>query len=236
MESGKWKMLLFVIFAAFVVMTGCTTAPAQKPAQTIAPASAEGASLKDVQATVLSLAQQNTAIINAVQKSAQDADVFRTETKGGIASLTQNQFRVGQWVVAASRLYRLRILGPGPVENLGVVNSDSAMVRGSGLPGADTGPGVRGAVPGADAQVSVKKGPTMLQLIVAFLLGAVLSSVVVGILAALHQVLTDHILAKLGVIISWTWAKLVGLVALFRPKPAGSPAPTAPPAVPPTAK
>lgn len=64
----------------------------------------------------------------------------------------------------------------------------------------------------------------MLQLIVAFLLGAVLSSVVLGILAALHQVIADHILAKVGTIISWLWAKLVGLIALFKPKPAPPPA------------
>ena len=46
-----------------------------------------------------------------------------------------------------------------------------------------------------------------------------------GILAALHQVLADHVLAKIGVIISWLWAKLVGLIALFKPKASSSAAP-----------
>ena len=75
----------------------------------------------------------------------------------------------------------------------------------------------------------------MFQLILAFLLGALLSSVVLGILAALHQVLTDHILAKLGVIISWIWAKLVGLIGLFKPK-AAAPSSPPPPKPPPAAK
>jgi hypothetical protein len=63
----------------------------------------------------------------------------------------------------------------------------------------------------------------MLQLIVAFLLGALLSGVVLGILAALHQVVADHILAKVGVIVTWLWSKLVGLIALFKPKPVAPP-------------
>jgi hypothetical protein len=75
----------------------------------------------------------------------------------------------------------------------------------------------------------------MWQLIVAFLLGCLLSSVVVAVLAALHQVLADHIMAKLGVIISWIWAKLIGLIAVFRPAPK-TPAPPPPAAQPPPAQ
>ena len=226
----KFVLRFFVLFVSFVVMTGCSSAPVQKPAQSIAPATTESAALKDVQAQVVTLAQQNTAIINAIQKSAQDTDQFRTEVKGGLASLTQNQFRIGQWVAEASRLYRLRLLGPGPVEDLDSLNGDGAVVRGAGLPRADSGTGVWGAVPRLDAQSPVTKWrPTMLQLLVAFLLGALLSSVVLGILAALHQVIADHILAKVGVIVTWLWTKLLALIALFKPKPATPP--TVPPAV-----
>ena len=75
----------------------------------------------------------------------------------------------------------------------------------------------------------------MLQLIVAFLLGALLSSVVLGILAALHQVLDRphpgearrHHLLDLG--------KLVGLIGLFKPK-AAAPSSPPPPKPPPAAK
>ena len=57
----------------------------------------------------------------------------------------------------------------------------------------------------------------MLQLAIAFLLGAILSSAVLGILAALHQVLADHILAKVAVIVAWIWAKVLALIAVFKP-------------------
>jgi hypothetical protein len=217
--------LCILVYSVFsVVMIGCGSSPAQKPAQTIAPASSESAALKDVQAQVVSLAQQNTAIVNAIQKSAQDANQFRTEVKGGIASLTQNQFRIGQWVAEASRLYRLRLLGPGPVENLDSVLGDGSVVRGVDVPRADRGSGVRSAIPGSDAQAPVKWRPSMLQLIVAFLLGALLSSVVLGILAAFHRVIADHFLARVDVIVTWLWSKFVGLIALFKPKPVAPPA------------
>jgi len=62
----------------------------------------------------------------------------------------------------------------------------------------------------------------MLQLVVAFLLGALLSSVVFGILAALHQVIADHILAKVGVLLGWSWAKFMAVIAVFKPKPAAT--------------
>jgi hypothetical protein len=75
----------------------------------------------------------------------------------------------------------------------------------------------------------------MLELTIAFLLGALLSSVILGILAALHQVLADHIMAKLGVIINWIWSKLVGLISLFKPKTA-APSTPAPAAQPPSSK
>ena len=80
-----------VVFVVCVVanIAGCSSAPAQKPTQTVAPDSTTASSLKDVQAQVVSLAQQNTAIINAIQKSAQDTDQFRDQVKGSIASLTQ---------------------------------------------------------------------------------------------------------------------------------------------------
>ena len=57
----------------------------------------------------------------------------------------------------------------------------------------------------------------MLELLVAFALGALLSSVVLGILGALHQVLADHVLAKIGVVVAWLWAKFTGIIGVFRP-------------------
>lgn len=57
----------------------------------------------------------------------------------------------------------------------------------------------------------------MLQLLIAFALGALLSSVVLGVLAALHQVLADHVLAKISAVTAWLWAKLLGIIALFKP-------------------
>lgn len=263
-------ILLFVVLVVLVVVNaGCSSAPAQKPIQTVAPDSTTASTLKDVQAQVLSLAQQNTAIINAIQKSSQDTDQFRDQVKGSIASLTQVQFRFESWLAEASGRWRLRVLGCPPYRPAGQVGPE--LVDGRSGVRDSAGADGRSAGAGADAKVAVltkgvltgsqdqagpvnpsgksnssagftgnpvhpvipskldKGGPTMLQLTIAFLLGCVLSSVVLGILAALHQVLADHIMAKLGVIISWIWAKLVGLISLFKPKTATAPS-TPPPA------
>jgi len=91
-------VMVCLLAAGALAPLGCAGSPVQKPTQTIAPDSATAAKLSDVQAQVLTLAQQNTAIINAIQKSAQDADQFRTEVKGSVASLTQNQFRIESWL------------------------------------------------------------------------------------------------------------------------------------------
>jgi hypothetical protein len=158
-------------------LSACAGKPAQKPAQTIAPDSATVSSLKDVQASVLSLAQQNTAIINAVQKSAQDADQFRTETKGGIASLTQNQFRLESWLAETTRHWRLRVLGVGAYPGPGALPGDQLVGVGGDLPGH---PGLvpGSAVPGAGGKAhGLEKGPTMLELLIAFVLGVVAASV-----------------------------------------------------------
>jgi hypothetical protein len=210
-------------------VAGCSTAPVQRPTQTIAPDSTTASTLKDVKDSVVNLAQQNTAIISAIQKSAQDTDQFRTEVKGGIASMTQNQFRFESWLAETSGGWRLRMFGVVPYRAAGQAGPE--LVDGPGGVVHDSVPDARSAGAGADAKDSVlsgqwpvasdrKGGPTMLQLTVAFLLGALLSGVVLGILGALHQVLADHLLVKIGVIVAWTWAKILALVAAFKPKPA----------------
>jgi hypothetical protein len=171
--------VLGVLCAAAVMMAvGCSTAPVQRPTQTIAPDSTTDSSLRDVQAKVISLAQQNTAIINAIQKSAQDADTFRTETKGGIASLTQNQFRVESWLAETTRHWRLRVLGVSAYPDPGALSGNSGVGVGGDLPGH---PGLvpGSAVPGADRENAVVKkgGPSVLTIIIAFVLGVLASQV-----------------------------------------------------------
>jgi len=244
MDDRRWTMPLVVLVVCVVVnVAGCSSAPAQKATQTVAPDSTTASTLKDVQAQVLSLAQQNTAIINAIQKSSQDTDQFRDQVKGSIASLTQVQFRFESWLAEVSDGWRLRMLGCAPYRPAGqagpelVVGPDrvrdparpDARSAGAGTGGkdddvtTDDGPSSTAGGPSSMVHGPTEWRPTMLQLIVAFLLGCVLSSVVLGILAALHQVIADHVLAKIGVIISWLWAKLVGLIALFKPKTAAPP-------------
>jgi len=239
--------LMGVIAAAVIallILAGCSSAPVQKPTQTVAPDSTTASTLKGVQAQVLSLAQQNTAIINAIQKSAQDNDQFRDQVKGDIASLTQVQFRLESWLAEASGRWRLRMLGCPPYRPAGQAGPE--LVVGPDRVRNPSGPDARSAGAGADAKVPVltrstgsgqkKWRPTMLELTIAFLLGALLSSVVLGILAALHQVLAEHILVKIGAIIQWLWNKLVGLISLFKPKAQPAPAaPAPPPATPPPA-
>lgn len=206
---GCW--MLGVLLFAF----GCSTAPVQKPTQTIAPASAESAALKDLQAQTVSLAQQNTAIINAIQKSAQDTDQFRTEVKGSLGALTQNQFRSESWLAEVSDGWRMRVLGispaPAPLE------AGPQLV--DGHPGLDHGavPDARGAGAGADAKVPVLKKwrPTMWTLIVvalvAFILGAVSLDIFDALDAKMAQVLATRTNSVLLVIVN-LWHELFGLI------------------------
>ena len=83
-----------VLGVALGMVMGCVSAPVQKPAQTIAPDTATAAKLDQVQTQVLALTKQNQQVINAVQKSAQDADQFRTQIGGQVSSLSQFQQRV----------------------------------------------------------------------------------------------------------------------------------------------
>ena len=57
----------------------------------------------------------------------------------------------------------------------------------------------------------------MFLLLIAFLLGAILGGLILGILGALHQVVADHILAEVGVIVAWIWAKFLAVIAVFKP-------------------
>jgi hypothetical protein len=161
-----------LLFAA-----GCATSPAQKPSQVVAPDSTTAATLKDLQAQTVSLAQQNTAIINAIQKSAQDNDQFRTEVKGGLASLTQNQFRSQSWLAEVSDGWRMRVLGISPAPAPG--EAGPQLVDGHTGLGDGALPDARSAGAGADAKVAVlRKGDrSMFWLIVAFVLGILVSQV-----------------------------------------------------------
>jgi hypothetical protein len=177
--------------------------------------------MKDVQAEMVSLAQQNTAIINAIQKSAQDADQFRTEAKGGIASLTQMQFRFESWLAENSDGWRMRVLGIDPFGAAGKAGPELVDGRdgvGGDRAGADAGSAGVGA--GAEKPVLRKWRPTMWELVMAFVLGAV----VVSVLAALEQPVAAKVEAKeagvilyaaAAVISAYSWVK-----ALFGKKAA----------------
>ena len=171
-------VMVCLLAAGALAPLGCAGSPVQKPTQTIAPDSATAAKLSDVQAQVLTLAQQNTAIINAIQKSAQDADAFRTETKGSIASLTQNQFWIESWMADSSAHWVVRAAGVDTFPRPGALSDDHLVGVGGDVPRGDL-PHVGAAGAGTDGKpVAVKKkGPSMFWLIVAFVLGVIVSQV-----------------------------------------------------------
>ncbi len=221
------RIVLAACVLAFVV--GCSTAPVQKPTQTIAPDSTTAAALRDVQAQTVALAQQNTAIINAIQKSAQDADQFRTEVKGAVSNMTQNQFRFESWWATVSARLRPRLLGFSGFTAVevpaGVHNELGKPDNAGGAGGAD---GVGNPTP-----VQVKKGPSMLELLIAFILGAVALSVV----SAEFPAIAATVEAKEGGIIAWVvgiikalWQMIFGKKAAVAAPPAAPPTPPTPPA------
>lgn len=232
------RKIVLVAFVLAFVMAGCGTAPVQKPTQTIAPDSTTAAALKDVQAQTVALAQQNTAIINAIQKSAQDADQFRTEVKGSVASLTQNQFRLDSWWAEVSARVRPRVLGFGGFH---LVGADEAT---SGLAGEPGSSGVGGvpALGGNAHPVSVKsKGgekPMWTYIVVAFifLLIGVAGTEVFDIYEAKYAQIIE---TREHSILTWIVGLIHNFVALFVGKkktaaPATPPAPPTPPTPPAT--
>jgi hypothetical protein len=204
-----------VICAAIVgvmLFVGCAGAPAQKAQQAVAPDSSAAAKLDDVRAQVLSLAQSNQQIVQAIQKTAQDSDQFRTETKAGIASLSQVQFRIESWLaesVGGHWLLGLRVpayraggqAGPELVDG-----PDRGVVH----PVSDS----RGAGAGAGAEVAVLKkkgGPTVLELLIAFVLGGVAVSCLMAFDPSLAAKVSTGEHGILAVIES-AWNTVVGFV------------------------
>jgi hypothetical protein len=174
-----------LLFLALGAMIGCSSAPAQKPTQTVAPETATTAKLDKVSADILSLKQQNDLTLNAIQKSAQDADQFRNEVKGGIGSLTQMQFRLESWLAQASNARGVRDAGVAPYPAPGAVRQDRLVGKRGDLPG-DSGVNGGRASAGADAEKPVLKGgPTVLHLLTAFVLGALVPCV--GLLLLLRR-------------------------------------------------
>jgi hypothetical protein len=191
------------------LLSACAGSPSQKPTQTVAPDSTTAAALKDVQAQTVALAQQNTAIINAIQKSAQDADQFRTETKGGIASLTQNQFRIESWWSNVSKRLRPRLLGFGGFDAVVLAAGNNSDLGKPGSSARSSGPDNIGN----SSLVQVKKGPTVLELFIAFVLGVVAASVFAALdqnLAAKIEIGEAGIIDMILGILTSLWAKIFG--------------------------
>lgn len=89
-----------VIVMCFVAaLSGCApTGNVQEPKQTVTTDPAVAQKLDGIQAAQVALDTKLTTVSTTIQKSAQDNDQFRNQVKGGIASLTQNQFRLESWL------------------------------------------------------------------------------------------------------------------------------------------
>ena len=200
---------------------GCAGSPAQKATQTVAPDSATASTLKNVQAQIVSLSQQNTAIINAIQKSAQDNDTFRNEVKGSIASLTQVQFRFESWLAEVSDGWRLRVLGCAPYHPAGQAGPE--LVDGSDRERNPAGSDARSAGAGADAKGPVLKegragapkkgGPSMFWLIVAFVTGVIASQIFEALEPAVQAKATaeeESIYGRIIKLLHGAWSAIFG--------------------------
>jgi len=207
-QFGAGVLALMSVVMVAVMMGGCAGAPTQKAQQTVAPDSAAAAKLDQVQAQVLSLTQSNQQIVQAIQKSAQDADQFRTEVKGSVASLTQNQFRLESWWAEVSARYRARLLGFGGFR---MVDDDQAAAGLAGKPGV---PGVRvalGDVRVHDSQVIRDWRPSVFELLIAFILGGVAVSCLMAFDPSLAAKVSTGEHGILAVIES-AWNTVVGFV------------------------
>ena len=223
-----------VLGVALGMIVGCASAPVQKPTQTIAPDSTTTAALKQVQDSVVSLAQQNTAIINAVQKSAQDADQFRTQIGGQVSSLSQFQQRVESWLaedVGGHWLLGVRVPAYHPGGQAGpelVDGPDRSAVRPVS--------GARSAVDGAPSKGAVLKkgGLTLMEKLEWFVIGGIVFSLGLSVLFGFFQAVGDAIETKehnvIVVIVNWikaAWQRLFGKKSSAAPAAAPNP-PAAP--------
>lgn len=126
-----------IVLVALMVMAlvGCPGGNNLKPSQVTTADPATTATLKDIQAQVVTLAQQNQTAITAIQKSQQDAQETKTQigtlsgkmdstnTKlgnlsdsiGGIGkvvgNVSQNQFRIESWLDESTDGWPLRACG-----------------------------------------------------------------------------------------------------------------------------
>ncbi|MGD1002782.1 MAG: hypothetical protein ABSA67_19000 [Candidatus Brocadiia bacterium] len=206
-----------VLGVALGMVVGCAGAPVQKPTQTIAPDTATAAKLDKVSADVLALTQQNQQVINAVQKSAQDADLFRTQIGGQVSSLSQFQQRVESWLaedVGGHWLLGVRVPAYHPGGQAGpelVDGRDRNTVRPVS--------GARSAVDGAPSKGAVLKkgGLTLMEKLEWFVIGGIVFSLGLSVLFGFCQAVGDAIETKehnvIVLIVNWVkaaWQRLFG--------------------------
>ena len=206
-----------VLGVALGMVMGCVSAPVQKPAQTIAPDTATAAKLDQVQTQVLALTQQNQQVINAVQKSAQDADQFRTQIGGQVSSLSQFQQRVESWLaedVGGHWLLGVRVPAYHPGGQAG-----PELVDGRDRGAVHPVSGARGAVDGAPSKSAVLKkgGLTLMEKLEWFVTGGIVFSLGLSVLFGFFQAVGDAIETKehnvIVVIVNWikaAWQRLFG--------------------------
>ena len=223
-----------VLGVALGMVVGCASAPVQKPTQIIAPDTAPAAKLDQVQAQVLALTQQNQQVINAVQKSAQDADQFRTQIGGQVSSLSQFQQRVESWLaedVGGHWLLGVRVPAYHPGGQAG-----PELVDGRDRGAVHPVSGARSAVDGAPSEGAVLKkgGLTLMEKLEWFVIGGIVFSLGLSVLFGFFQAVGDAIETKehnvIVVIVNWikaAWQRLFGKKASAAPAAAPNP-PAAP--------
>jgi len=210
-----------VLGVALGMVMGCAGAPVQKPTQTIAPDTATAAKLDQVQAQVLALTQQNQQVINAVQKSAQDADQFRTQIGGQVSSLSQFQQRVESWLaedVGGRWLLGVRVPAYHPGGQAG-----PELVDGRDRNAVHPVSGARSAVDGAPSKGAVlnrdmkKGGLTLMEKLEWFVIGGIVFSLGLSVLFGFFQAVGDAIEQKehnvVVIVVNWVraaWQRLFG--------------------------
>ncbi|MGD1212380.1 MAG: hypothetical protein ABR973_13615 [Candidatus Acidiferrales bacterium] len=206
-----------VLGVALGMVVGCAGAPVQKPTQTIAPDTATAAKLDKVSADVLALTQQNQQVINAVQKSAQDADQFRTQIGGQVSSLSQFQQRVESWLaedVGGHWLLGVRVPAYRPGGQAG-----PELVDGRDRGAVHPVSGARGAVDGAPSKGAVLKkgGLALMEKLEWFVIGGIVFSLGLSVLFGFFQAVGDAIETKehnvIVLIVNWVkaaWQRMLG--------------------------
>jgi len=206
-----------VLGVALGMVVGCAGAPVQKPTQTIAPDTATAAKLDKVSADVLALTQQNQQVINAVQKSAQDADQFRTQIGGQVSSLSQFQQRVESWLaedVGGHWLLGVRVPAYRPGGQAG-----PELVDGPDRNAVRPVSGARSAVDGAPSKGAVLKkgGLALMEKLEWFVIGGIVFSLGLSVLFGFFQAVGDAIETKehnvIVLIVNWVkaaWQRMLG--------------------------